>query len=255
MAFHISEYKEWRAGAGTPVKYSCEFDLDCALTNMTQTEATFHLTGKVLITNHPYNSQNSWPASDFAVLTLGGFDPIDYPFTEGTSYYQAALPALPNAPQSYVDALRIEFRGDTYRGGGPNKVSLWSAASGLLLDQASGEGTYTVTINQNFTLQLTGNPQQEVLIYTHSGARNQTGYDWLAHDVWAYLFDFDYRPFAVWNGYNWASCNRSGGMDSVWTGSTWEEMRTEAGGRASDNPPFIYNGSQWVNQNKVGEGG
>lgn len=255
MAFHISEFKDWRAGAGTPPKYSVSFELDCAMESQTQTEATFRLTGTIQVTNYPDNSRNSWPASDFAVLTLGGYDPTDYQFSNGTSYYREPLPALPNAPQSYLDAMQIEFRGDTSRADGPNRVSLWINGQNTVINSQSTAGTWTVRLNHIFTLQLTGDPYQEVLIYTHSGANNATDYSWLAHDVWATLFNFDYRPMAVWNGYNWASCNRSNGWMAVWNGSSWPECRTESGGDASDNPPLYWNGSAWKNQHKCGQGG
>ena len=255
MAFHISEFKDWRAGAGTPPKYSVSFELDCALESQTQTEATFRLTGTVQVTNYPDNSRNSWPASDFAVLTLGGFDPTDYQFSNGVSYYKWALPALPNAPQSYKDAMQIEFRGDTSRADGPNRVSLWVNGQNTVINQQSTAGTWTVRLNQTFTLQLTGDPYQEVLIYTHSGANNATDYTWLAHDVWATLFNFDYRPMAVWNGYDWASCNRSNGWMAVWNGSGWPECRTENYPTGQDNPPYIYRNGGWYNQAKVGSGG
>lgn len=65
----------------------------------------------------------------------------------------------------------------------------------------------------------------------------------------------DYRPFAVWTGSVWGSCNRPDGMDAVWTGSQWIEMRSDNGGVGTDNPPYIYNGSRFVNQSKVGQGG
>lgn len=254
MAFHISQYKHWQAGPGTPVKYSVQFELDCALVSQTSTTATFSLTGTVTVVNYPQNSRNSFPASDFAVLTLGGFDPINYQFTEGISYYEAALPALPNAPQSYLDALRIEFRGDTYRGDGANRVSLWVAGQGLMLDAANTQGSWPITINQTFTINLTGSQSQDILIYTHSGARSATGYDWLAHEVWASLFNFDYRPGASWNA-DWFSHNRPTGACNIWTGSTWKELRTQDGGSGAGDPPLIYNGSQYVNQRKIGSGG
>lgn len=253
MAFHISEYKEWQAGPGTPVKYSCQFELDCEMVEQTETTATFTLTGRVIVVNHPDNSRNSWPASDFAVLTLGGFDPIDYPFTEGVSYYQAPLPALPNAPQSYLNAMRMQFRGDTYRGGGPNAVSFWATDAGLLINAQTSDSTWTVSVNQRFSIQLTGNPYQEVLIYTHSGARNSSGYDWLQHDVWATLFNFDYRPGASLVNGQWQSHNRGAGASDIWTGS-WSTMRTDNGAVGTDNPPFMLN-NRWYNQRKIGLNG
>lgn len=253
MAFHISEYKEWQAGPGTPVKYSVQFDLECSMVSQTNNVATFSLTGTVTVSNHPNNSRNSWPASDFAVLTLGGFDPTNYQFTDGVSYYQASLPALPNAPLSYIDALRIEFRGDTYVGDGPNRASLWVNGQGTVLNSNNSEGTWSYNINQTFNITLNGSPTQEVLIYTHSGARNSTGYDWLAHDVWASMINFDYRPGAIYNGSDWMSHNRSGGARDIYNGSSWQTLRTIDGGVGTGNPPSIYNGSSWVNQKRIGQ--
>lgn len=61
----------------------------------------------------------------------------------------------------------------------------------------------------------------------------------------------DYRPGATFNGVRWGCNNNSGGACNVWTGSSWQECRTENGGSASDNSPFSYNGS-WLNQYKIG---
>lgn len=63
----------------------------------------------------------------------------------------------------------------------------------------------------------------------------------------------DYRPGMVWNGSNWMSCNRSTGVCQIWNGTAWEEMRTLDGGVGTENPPLSYNGSEWVNQSKIGQ--
>lgn len=252
MAFVINQTKEWQAGPGTPIKYSVTFSLTCAQVSQNNDTATFSLSGNISVTNNPYNSQNSFAASDFAVLTLGGFDPNDYPFTTGTSYYETPLPALPNAPQSYLDAVLIEFRGDTYVADGPNRVSLYVKGQGVVLNTSSASGTTTYPINTTFTLNLTGSPNQEVLIYVNSGASSSTDYSWLAHQVWASMFDFDYRPGAIYNG-GWLSHNRSGGAANIYNGSSWVEMRTIDGGVGTTNPPSIYNGSSWVNMRKIGQ--
>lgn len=273
MAFHIDQFREWRAGAGSPPKYSVRMELDCKLVSKTASEATFSLEGPITVINYPDNSRNSWPASDFAVLTIAGFDPVDYQFTKGTSYYKRALPALPNAPQSYLNALRVEFRGDTSRADGPNRISLWTADLGGYdaYNSVSAGGTYKFRTSQTFTLKLTGEKTQPVLIYTHSGANNSTDYSWLSHEVWATVFDIDpdispgpgpdpgpeppvdYRPGAIWNG-GWQSHNR----DSEWASQTgqanilcggWTEMRTQEG---VNDPPTIWAGYGWQNQAKIG---
>lgn len=253
MAFKINQFREWRAGAGTPPKYSILFDLDCTMLEQTPTEATFRLEGNIVATNYPDNSRNSWPASDFALLTLGGFDPANYPFTQGVSYYKQPLPTLPNAPQSYLDAMRIEFRGDTSRVDGPNRISVWTSDGGVMFNQVSGAGEYRVLLRQTFTLPLTGNPTQPVLIYTHSGANSSTDYNWLSHEVWAELFNFDYRPGKIWNGTEWLSHNRVGGARSLWTGSDWKNLVTANGPAGSNEPPTIWNGSRNQNMRRIGK--
>lgn len=252
MAFAINRIKSWQAGPDTPYKYTVNFSLICDQISQDNDNATFSLTGVVSVTNYPNNSRNSWAASDFAVLTLGGFDPNDYPFTAGTSYYETPLPAIPNAPQSYLDAVLIEFRGDTYATDGPNRVSLYVKGQGVVLNASSADGTTPFNINTTFTIPLNGNPSQEVLIYVESGANNSTDYSWLAHQVWASMFDFDYRPGAVYSG-GWLSHNRSGGAANIYNGSSWVEMRTIDGGVGTTNPPSIYNGSKWVNMRKIGQ--
>lgn len=273
MAFHIDQFREWRAGAGSAPKYSVRMELDCSLVSKTATEATFRIEGPITVINYPDNSRNSWPASDFAVLTIAGYDPIDYQFTKGASYYQAKLPALPNAPQSYLNALRVEFRGDTSRADGPNRVSLWTNELGgyLAYNSVATGGTFTFRTSQTFTLKLTGEKTQPVLIYTHSGANNSTDYSWLSHEVWATVFDIDpepgpgpdpkppaptdYRPGSIWNGSQWMSHNRDAewspqtGAANILCGGSWNEMRTQEG---VNDPPTIYAGYGWQNQAKIG---
>lgn len=253
MAFHIHEFREWAAGAGTAPKYSILFDLDCTLQSQTAQEATFLLEGSIVATNYPDNSRNSWPASDFALLTLGGFDPANYPFTNGVSYYQQPLPALPNAPQPYLDAMRIEFRGDTYRTTGPNRISVWTSDGGVMFNQVAMAGEYKVRLRQTFTLPLMGSPTQPVLIYTHSGANSATDYNWLSHEVWAELFNFDYRPGQIWNGSEWLSHNRNTGTRQLWAGENWKTLYTSNGPTGSNEAPTIWNGSRNQNMRRIGK--
>lgn len=255
MGFHIDKYVEWQAGAGTPVKYSVHFDLDCTLTSQTNTQANFDLVGRVTVTNNPENSRNSWPASDFAVLMIGDKDPADYGWTAGQSYYKAALPMLPNAPQSYVEAVRVEFRGDTSRADGPNAVSLWTAGGGLLINTATGQGSYGVNINQKFTLALDGTPTQPVLTYITSGANSSTDYNWQNLQVWAELINFDYRPGQIWSGTEWLSHNRANGTRRLWTRTGWQELRTANGPSGSNEPPCIWDGSRQQNMRRIGAQG
>lgn len=62
----------------------------------------------------------------------------------------------------------------------------------------------------------------------------------------------DYRPGKIWNGSAWMSHNRSTGWAGVWNGTTFKEMRTENGAVGTDNPPYIRNVSQQVNQRQIG---
>ena len=255
MAVNVNQTVEWRAGAGTPVKYSFSINAQAEVVGSTSTTISVRLWGNLSVTNHPTNSRNTWPASDFAVLTLGGYDPADYQFTQGTSYYEAALPTLPNAPQSYLDAMLVEFRGDTYISDGANRSSLWIKNSGVVLNSYSAEGTQTFPINLTFTVTLTGDREQPILIWNSSGASNSTSYGWLTHQVWLSLIDLDYRPGAILNSSNvWLSHNRSGGTAHVLgSDSKWREMRTINGLSASDNPPSIRLNNKWFNQRKIGK--
>lgn len=255
MAVSVVQYVEWRAGAGTPVKYSFAINAQAEVVNTTSTTIDVRLWGTLTIANHPNNSRNSWAASDFAVLTLGGYDPADYQFTQGVSYYEAALPALPNAPQEYYDAMIAEFRGDTYISDGPNRSSLWTNTGGLVLNAASTEGSWPFPIDTTFTVTLDGTPTQPILIWNTSGANNSTSYGWLYHQVWLSLVDLDYRPGTIRDSNGvWQSHNRSGGEAHILTsGGTWSEMRTLGSPNEKGNPPSIRKNNLWFNQAKLGK--
>lgn len=63
----------------------------------------------------------------------------------------------------------------------------------------------------------------------------------------------DYRPGDTWDSSNWMSHNRAGGWAGIWNGSSFAEMRTIGGdGSTTGNPPYIYNGVDWVNQRLIG---
>lgn len=64
----------------------------------------------------------------------------------------------------------------------------------------------------------------------------------------------DYRPGMTWNGSAWMSHNRAnGGVANIYKNGGWQTMRTENGGVGTGNPPLIYNGTQFVNQRKIGQ--
>lgn len=253
MALAINRTVQWQAGPGTPVKYQFNFTGTSDLIARTSTTATFNLIGTATITNHPNNSQNSFAASDFAVLSAADKNPADYGFTPGTSYYQQAIPFLPNAPQDYVDAVLVEFRGDTYRPN-PNASSLFLKGSGVVANAIDTESTTSYPVNTTFTITLNGQHDQPVLAWIQSGASSSTSYEWLDRQVWATLFDYDYRPWSTWNGTDWLSHNRSGGWSGIWDGSTFKEERTEGGdGSTTGNSPYIRSSSDWVNARKTGQ--
>lgn len=253
MAIDINRTVQWQAGPGTPVKYSFSFTGTSDLVSRTPTTATFNLIGTATISNHPNNSQNSFAASDFAVLSAADKNPADYEFTQGVSYYQQGLPFLPNAPQDYVNAVLIEFRGDTYRPN-PNASSLYIVGAGVVANAITAESTTSYSVNTTFTITLSGQPDQPVLAWIQSGANNSTSYNWLDRQVWATLLDYDYRPGDTWSGSDWMSHNRTTGWAGIWNGATFAEMRTEEGnGSTSGNPPYIFNGAVWANQRRIGQ--
>lgn len=256
MAFHIQKEIGWAYGTGKPpYKYSVAVDLWCALLSQTASLATFSLTGTVSVTCNSNPTNIPWSASDYALLNVATNDPADYPFGD-LNYYQRTLPFVPDAPQSYLDAVLIEFRGDIQAGSQvPHAVSLYVKGQGLVQPTTTQVGTRNFSINTTFDLPLTGNPQQDVLIWNNSYCNSPTTYAWDNHQVWANLFNFDYRPMAVWNGYNWASCNRSLGWMGVWDGSDFVECRTENYPNGTGNPPTLYRNSNWYNQAKTGQGG
>lgn len=64
----------------------------------------------------------------------------------------------------------------------------------------------------------------------------------------------DYRPGDTYDNGIWYSHNRSSGWAGVYDGASFREMRTVNGdGVTSGDPPYIYNGSDWVNERKVGQ--
>lgn len=65
--------------------------------------------------------------------------------------------------------------------------------------------------------------------------------------------ELDYRPGATWNGSAFVSHNRNGGVCNIWNGSSYVEMKTTDGDSGTGNPPLIFNGSQFVNQKKIGQ--
>lgn len=252
MAVQINKYVQWQAGEGTPVKYSFEFNGESDIVSISGTTATVYLRGTVTVTNHPYNSQNSFAASDISALCPGDKDIWNYQFSSGTSYYETSLPCAPNAPAGYQDSILVEFRGDTYRVDGPNRSNLYVKGSGMVLDQLSTEESRSFQIDQTFTITLSGDPNQQILTWVSSGANSSTDYSWYMHEAWATWAEYDYRPGKVYDNSVWQSHNRATGAANIYNGSTWNTMRTVNGPNESGNPPEIKHQSDWKNMRKIG---
>ena len=192
MAFHINNYVEWKAGPGTPTKYSFTLDANVEVTNFENHIATISVVGTATIVNHPTNSQNSWAASDFAILVPGNIDISSHPFVYGTSYYEAALPFLPDPQNGDKDKMLIEFRGDTWRNdpnNSNNKSSLWLNGQGLVADKLDQEATRQFNVSFSFDIPIATTGDTVILAWDSSGANSSTDYAWLNRRVWASWFD------------------------------------------------------------------
>lgn len=204
MAYHVVDHVVWRAGAGTPIKYGFGIDAYLDVTNVTDEGiATITLNGIFYFENHPFNSRNSFAASDFALLTMGTADPRDYSWDQGTSYYKRELPFSPNAPQSLIDQILIEFRGDTWHNdptNNLNKISAYYKPVGGILNQFDQEvNTMSWTLNYTFTLDVSSGGDIPILTWTTSGCNSSTAYNWVNHFVWASWFDISWDAKIKYN--------------------------------------------------------
>lgn len=265
MAFRVNRSISWQAGAGTPIKYTFDLDVNISIQSISGTTATIRMVGTYGVQNNPTNSRNSFAASDFAVLSKGGSDPWDYPFTYGTYYYQSALPFATNAPQSVVDGILIEFRGDTWisdPNNNNNRSTLYEKDHGVVLNTYDGSTYQSFNVDTTFTVDISGGGDIPLLTWVTSGADNSTTYDWMQHEVWASWFDLDYRPGAtldtntsIWKSHNRinGACHVLSNVDNV----TWKECRTVGGDSgAQGNPPLILkaaNANSWYNQKRLGK--
>lgn len=253
---HIDRTIVWRAGEGTPIKYQVQVvghtELGEIVDTPTGKTGVLYYDFNVTVTNHPYNSRNSFSAADFAVLAVGDLTPRDnYPLPDGRSLYGEPMLCPTNLP---TDQVLCEFRGDTYAASGPNKVSLWADGT-TRLDSSVTEGDYEYHLIGTRAVDLTGAHDQPILTWTTSGAGvNHT--EWLTQEVWSTYIDFDYIPGAVLNGSNvWLSHNRAtNGVAKVFNGSAWSDnMRTVDGGSGTNDPPLIKHASGWKNMRKIGQ--
>ena len=255
MAFHVGKYVQWQAGARTPVKYSFALDADVSVVSFINQVATISVVGTVTVSNYPYNSRNSWAASDFAVLVPGNVDTQAHPFVLGTYYYQRAIPFLPDPQNGDAAKMLAQFRGDTWISdpvNNSNQSSLWTKNGGLVLDATDAEGSFTYPLNVTFEIPINASGDTVILAWDSSGAGSSTDYGWMDRQVWASWFDLDYRPGAISDSV-WKSHNRSGGTCHVYDGTKYLEMRTVGAPTAKGNPPSAYHDSAWYNMNRVGK--
>lgn len=258
MAFRVNKTVEWKAGEGTPVKYSFSIDVMVSVISVVGNTATIRVNGSYGVQNNPTNSRNSFAASDFAILAEGGSDPWTYPFTYGQSYYQSALPFATNAPQTVLDGILIEFRGDTWISdpvNNNNRSTLYDTVNGVVLNEYDGSTYQSFNINTTFTVDISGGNNVPILTWVDSGAGSSTDYTWMQHQVWVSWFDLDYRPGATLDTGTsvWKSHNRAGGTCHGYNGSRFLEMRTIGAPTAKGNPPSIYHDSAWFNQRRIGK--
>lgn len=264
MAFRVNKTVSWQAGEGTPAKYVFDLDVEIAVQSISGGVATVSMVGTYGVQNNPTSSQNSFAASDFAALSKGDVDLWNYPFTSGTSYYQASLPFAANAPQDVIDGILIEFRGDTWRNdptNNNNRSTLYAKPSGVVLNSYDGSIYQSFNINTTFAVDVSVGGDAPILTWVASGADNSTSYSWLDHEVWASWFDLDYRPGAtldtntgVWKSHNRinGACHVLSDVDNI----AWQECRTVGGDvSAQGNPPLILraaNANSWYNQRRIG---
>lgn len=265
MAFRVNRTISWNAGAGTPNKYTFNIDVMISISSISGSTATISMVGTYGVQNYPTNSRNSFAASDFAVLSKGGADPWNYPFTSGVSYYKAALPFATNAPTSVKNGILVEFRGDTWRNdpnNSNNRSTLYAKPSGVVLDTYDGSNYQSFSINTTFTVDISGGGNVPLLTWVTSGASSSTSYKWLQHEVWASWFDLDYRPGATLDTGTsiWRSHNRANGACHVLpntSGINWHECRTFGGDvSAQGDAPLILhaaNANSWYNQKRLGK--
>lgn len=265
MAFNINRSVSWRAGEGAPEKYTFNINVNLDVVSISSGIATIRIFGTYGVQNYPTNSRNSFAASDYALLSKGDVDPWNYSFTQGVSYYQNQLPMVPNAPQSVIDGVMIEFRGDTWISdpvNSNNRVTLYSKPSGVVLNTYDGSTYQQFSIDTTYTVDISGGGDSPILTWVTSGTDSTTAYSWLIHEVWVSWFDLDYRPGAILNTNTnvWRSHNRANGACHILpntTGTNWHECRTIGGDSGSrGNPPLILhaaNANSWYNQKRLGK--
>lgn len=195
MAMHVQKTVVWQAGEGSPVKYAFSLDGYLEVESMIGNTAVINLSGTVSVENHPYNSRNSYAASDFAVLTPGTVNVATHPFVSGTSYYQHYIPFLPDPQNSDQDNIIVQFRGDTWRNdpnNSNNKVSLYTKTGGLVVNQNPNEMSQQFSINFSYEVPISSGHNTPILAWISSGAGSSTDYGWMDRQVWATWIDLNW---------------------------------------------------------------
>lgn len=146
--------------------------------------------------------------------------------------------------------------------GGPN---IWTSGGCV---NAAAAGSYANNVDLGtFTIDLP--PGQETIthgsIYYRSnicGYDSETPPSIYVDEYWVGInfrnvLPPDYRPGDTYDSSStdWLSHNRGSGWAGVYDGANFKEMRTVNGnGSTTGDPPYIYNGSSWANQRKIGTG-
>lgn len=194
------------------------------------------------------NATDSWN------VTIGADNSVEVSlYTIINSIRRQDLVGNPNSGGSYGRDIRI-----CRYSGGP---ILWSINGDPINSNHNLLSSPKILGTEHFTLKP-GESASRSSFYIENHTAGVPGpdlpgyWDYMTAGItFSNILPADYRPFSVWTGVYWGSCNRPTGMDAVWTGSRWQEMRTEDGGSGTGNPPLIYTGSRWVNQSKTGQGG
>ncbi len=258
MAYHLVQNPAWDSGPGSQIKYEFHLDVYVDVVSVSGGNATISIQGTYGVTNYANNTSNSVQASDFALLAPGNADAWNYQFTPGVEYYQSPLPCVPNAPADVVDAVLLEFRGDTYRYDATypgNRSTLYQKGLGEVLSNFYEQGgTRTFPINTTFTIPVSSG-DFPILAYVSSGWTAGPTYEWLDHEVVVSWFDLDTIPGKVFSSANnWLSHNRpTNGHAKLYTGSGWgSDMKTINGGVGTGDPPLIRHENEYRNMRRIG---
>lgn len=228
--------------------------------------------GQSLIPDFTDSSRTSHPMSELSNKNLGQYT---YELSPGTSTSQASVwyrnvtdgyQTLP-WPNIYTDifGIGIHFKNilpppTTYK-----IIYDANGGSGAPMQQtaSTAEGSYTFTVSSGTptwgSYKFLGWSRTQ-----YSRTCTDADVEYRAGDVITLqeanptltlyaCWEKDYRPGQIIdNNGIWQSHNRPTGADNVYTGSSWNTMRTIDGAVGTDNPPYMRHTSEWKNQRKIG---